>query len=167
MDIKEAYKYCPRCGNKFTSKKTFLECKYCGMNYYLNPKACNGLVLKNERGEIMLVERAVNPKKGYWDVPGGFLDVQETFEESVHREVKEELGIEIGDLKYAGSWVDTYEFQGINHPTVCAMFSAEIKGASKIKPADDVASYKFFKPAELPFEKFAFPWMKEFFKSYI
>ncbi len=115
----------------------------------------------------MLVERAVEPKKGYWDVPGGFVDVGENFEESVQREIKEELGIDLENLEYAGSWIDTYEYQEIIYPTICVMFIAKLKATPDIKPADDVASYKFFKPSELPFEKFAFAWMEKFFKNYI
>jgi NAD+ diphosphatase len=166
MKIQQAFKYCPRCGNKTNSRHNRLSCPSCGLDNYINPKACNGLILKNEHGEIMLVERAVDPKKGYWDVPGGFLEEAETFEESTKREAKEELGIEIEDLKYEGSMVDSYDFQGVEYPTAGVMFSAKMKKGSTIKVDDDVSGYKFFPPNRLPFDKFAFAWMEKFFKEY-
>ena len=124
------------------------------------------MILKDEAGEILLVKRAIDPKKGFWDVPGGFVDQGETFEECTVREAKEELGAEITDLKYIDSIIDTYLFQGIEYETLGVMFEARLKNIDELAPADDVASYKFFKPTELPFEHFSFAWMDKFFKNY-
>jgi NAD+ diphosphatase len=167
MKMQAAFKYCLRCGHEARSDQNKLSCGNCGLDFYFNPKACTGMILKNDKGKILLVERAVNPKKGYWDTPGGFVEENETFEECTIREAKEELGIEIENLKYLGSMLDVYEFQGIEYTTLGVMFEAAIKDLANIKPADDVAGYKFFKPAELPYERFAFAWMEKFFKSYI
>jgi ADP-ribose pyrophosphatase YjhB (NUDIX family) len=51
-----------------------------------------------DRGRILLVERGTEPLKGYWSLPGGVLDVGETLEEGVRREVREETGLEINVL---------------------------------------------------------------------
>lgn len=125
------------------------------------------MILKNEAGEILLVKRAIDPRKGFWDVPGGFVDQGETFEECTIREAKEELGAEIIDLKYIDSLIGTYLFQNIEYETLGVMFEATLKNIDDLEPADDVASYSFFKPDDLPFENFAFTWMDKFFKNYV
>jgi 8-oxo-dGTP diphosphatase len=51
------------------------------------------------RGKILLVERAKEPLKGYWSLPGGVLETGETLEQGVIREVREETGLEVKPLK--------------------------------------------------------------------
>jgi 8-oxo-dGTP diphosphatase len=51
-----------------------------------------------ERGRILLVERAREPLKGYWSLPGGVLEAGETLEQGVCREVREETGLEVAPL---------------------------------------------------------------------
>jgi ADP-ribose pyrophosphatase YjhB (NUDIX family) len=51
-----------------------LACANCSLSYYLNPKPCTAVILVNDKGEYLLVERAVDPVKGYWDLPGGFVE---------------------------------------------------------------------------------------------
>jgi NADH pyrophosphatase NudC (nudix superfamily) len=163
MDIGKAYKFCPRCGLEFgnDNKDSFLKCGSCGLNFYLNSKPCNGLLLKNEDGEYLLVERSIEPKKGYYDTPGGFVDPGETFEQSAHREIKEELGIKLDDLTYVGSYTDTYIFQEIEYPTLIVVFEAKLNKNTRLKANDDVASFEFFKLEDFPVERFAFPWMNK------
>lgn len=163
MKLIEAYKFCPRCGGNLTRKNSYLHCPDCGNDLYQNPKPCNCVIMRNQAGEILLVERAVDPKKGHWDLPGGFVDENEDFEESARREIKEELGIDIAKLDYVGSFTEPYDFQGLQYDTATICYEAELPKDAKIKAADDVASYKFFKPGELPFDKFAFPSMKAMF----
>lgn len=167
MNMHQAFKYCLRCGSKVTSSQGKLSCRNCGLDFYLNPKACTGIILKNEAGEILLVKRAIDPRKGFWDVPGGFVDQGETFEECTIREAKEELGAEITDLKYIDSMIDTYLFQDIEYETLGVMFEATLNNIDDLEPADDVASYEFFKPDALPFEDFSFRWMEKFFRNYV
>jgi ADP-ribose pyrophosphatase YjhB (NUDIX family) len=52
-----------------------------------------------ERGRILLVERGKEPLKGYWSLPGGVLEIGETLEQGIIREVREETGLEVEPLK--------------------------------------------------------------------
>lgn len=66
------------------------------MNKY--PEPATGAFIRNKRGEILLVK---SPKWGnFWTVPGGHLEIGETIEESVIREVKEEIGINVRFLRF-------------------------------------------------------------------
>jgi len=133
-----------------------MECPQCGLHFYQNPKPCTAVVLQNDAGEYLLVERAVEPKKGYWDFPGGFVEAGETFEESAIREVKEELGVTLQDLKYLGTYTDKYDYRGLIYDTLSVAYVGKIPLGQKIKVDDDVAGYKFFKKNELSKTKVAF-----------
>ena len=88
------FKFCPKCSGDLTRKsENLLVCQKCKFELYLNPKPTNAAILENEKGEILLVKRKIPPKEGFWDLPGGFVEVGESAEEAIVREVKEELGI--------------------------------------------------------------------------
>ena len=83
--------YCPECGsphfevNNEKSKK----CTDCGFVYYFNPSSATVALILNEKKELLVCRRAKEPAKGTLDLPGGFIDMNETGEEGVGREVWE------------------------------------------------------------------------------
>ena len=87
--VLDKFKFCPVCGsqhfeiNNFKSKK----CKDCGFTYYLNPSSATVAFILNEKEELLVVRRKNEPAKGTLDLPGGFVDMDETGEEGVAREV--------------------------------------------------------------------------------
>ena len=86
------FKFCPICGsthfeiNNFKSKK----CGSCGFTYYANPSSATVAFIMNEKDELLVVRRKNEPAKGTLDLPGGFVDMEETGEEGVMREVMED-----------------------------------------------------------------------------
>lgn len=162
MDILEAYKHCPRCKHNLTAKANHLHCSSCGLEWYDNPRPCTNVII-NKGHEYLLVIRAVEPGRGLWSLPGGFIEMGEDFETGARREVKEELGTKIKSLRYIGSFTEAYEYKDINYRTVSACYLASLAADANLKPADDVASFAWFKKDELPFDKFAFPGMKKMF----
>ena len=79
--------YCPECGsphfevNNEKSKK----CTDCGFVYYFNPSSATVALILNEKKELLVCRRAKEPAKGTLDLPGGFIDMNETGEEGVNR----------------------------------------------------------------------------------
>lgn len=161
------FKYCPNCKTKIKMSNRLIDCTNCGFHLYINPAPTNGLILENEKGEILLVKRKVPPKKGYWDVPGGFIDFGETLEQSLKRETREELGINIFDLKYFSSTADRYPYKNINYHTLCFLMTAKTSDTKKIFARDDIDGYKFFTKSNFPFDRIAFPQLKTVFKKYL
>ncbi len=102
-------------------------------------------------------------------MPGGFLDFKETVEESLKREIKEEINlrIKINQFNYLGSFTDRYFYKGINYQTVCFIFYTKISKNLSLKPKDDVSEIKFFPKNNLPWEKIAFPGIKNALRKYI
>src|SRR5437868_4040180 len=64
-------------------------CGECGHIYYTNPKIVVGAVVAHE-GRILMCRRAIEPRKGFWTLPAGFLEEHETPEEGARREAMEE-----------------------------------------------------------------------------
>lgn len=162
------YRYCPKCGSEAERKSpNLLICKSCGYNFYLNPAPTNAIILENELGEILLVKRKFEPKKGYLDLPGGFVEPGESMEESTIREIKEELGADIDEVKYFNSYPDIYLFQGVHIKTLGLTLIGKIKSDAKLNPSDDVEDARFYPKDKIPLKKVAFESIKLALVDYI
>lgn len=164
-------KFCPKCGKDLPMIKGKYLCQSCGFLFYINPApAVGGVILKNKANtenknniknkKVLLTKRAKTPFKGYWDIPGGFMNSGEKPEETLKREIKEELSVEIiiGDL--IGFFPDTYGKSG--WPTLNIFYFCKIK-KGKLKPATDINEAKWFELKNLP-KKLAFKNTREVLK---
>ena len=124
------YKYCPRCGKELTKQTAnFYLCSNCDFHLYINPIQTTTAILENKKGDIMLVKRRSDPKKGFWDLPGGFTNLNESSELSLVRELKEELSIDLKKFSYFKSFIFFFLWQSIlkyNHRT-SSPFSGNIR----------------------------------------
>lgn len=159
--------HCLKCGYPASKKnRSLFICKKCHFHYYENPRPTVAVILENKNKEILLVKRAFPPKKNWWDLPGGFIQLNETFEEGARREIKEELGINISKLEYINSYYNLYLYQGIYYHTLCVNFASKINN-QKIIPKDDVASIRFFSKNNIPFNRIAFSAIKKGLEKYL
>lgn len=138
----EIFKYCPVCGNEhfevhnFKSKK----CRDCGFTYYANPCSATAAFIVNDRDEMLVVRRAKEPAKGTLDLPGGFVDMGETVEEGMIREIKEETGLDVTNIEYLFSSPNVYVYSGMGVHTLDMDYLARVHGSvPAIKAADDAA----------------------------
>jgi thiamine-phosphate pyrophosphorylase len=89
--------HCPRCGHLLEKRR--LEntergfCPACKVPVYENPVPATAVMVFNDRGELLLVQRGQEPGKGKWCLPGGFQETGETPEQCALRELHEETGI--------------------------------------------------------------------------
>ena len=79
---------------------------------FINPSAAVVAFICNSRGELLVVVRDCEPAKGTLDLPGGFTDIDETVEESVIREIKEETGLTVTATTYLFSYPNHYLYSG-------------------------------------------------------
>ncbi len=163
MDLK----YCTRCGANFhqAGQRLFV-CNSCGLHFYIAPSACNAIILINSKGEFGLGKRRAEPYKDYWDLVGGFIDFDETLEESLVREVKEEIGFDLKEFKYFASYTDTYFYKDIDYHTLGMIFVGEVPDQG-LKPSDDISEFKFFTKDEIPWDKLAFNNVKKALEDYL
>lgn len=161
------FKFCPSCGRKIKQfNEKFISCKFCSFHFYFTPYPTNALIIENDKGEILLVKRRSPPKKGYWDLPGGFVEFGENMEESMRREIKEELGIEVDDIHYINSAADLYLYKEINYHTLCSIYATKVV-PQKMKSHDDITEICFFPKKKIPFSKIAFPGLTRALKIYL
>ncbi len=156
MHFDKLFSYCPVCGssefalNNIKSKR----CKSCGFTMYVNPAAAVAAFIINENNELLVCVRAKEPEKGTLDLPGGFIDNDESAENAIVRELKEELNVEVVSQKYLFSLPNLYLYSGWTLPTLDMFFSAKIKSYNDIFPDDDVEGFKFIPVNELNPELF-------------
>lgn len=138
----DIFKYCPVCGssrfevNNFKSKK----CQDCGFTYYANPCSATAAFIVNDKNEMLVVRRAKEPAKDTFDLPGGFVDMGETVEEGMLREIKEETGLDVKDIRYLFSSPNIYMYSGMGVHTLDMDFLVPVHGEQPpIKAADDAA----------------------------
>jgi ADP-ribose pyrophosphatase YjhB (NUDIX family) len=167
MNPSDAYKHCLLCGSTLEKKeKRLLVCTNCGYHHYINPFPCNAVIIENEKGEILLVKRKFDPQKGYWDLPGGFIEPHENLETSAKREIKEELNIDITINKIVGVYQDTYIYQNIEVPTLGIAVSAKIT-SGELHVADDISGYQYFPKEQVLQQKIAFKSVEQAIKDYL
>ncbi len=142
--------YCPRCAapleTKLFSDKLRRICPACGYIHFTDPKVGVGVLVQQE-GCILLVRRKMNPERGKWSVPAGFVDRGEDPRETAVRETLEETNLHVAIT----GLVDVY----FNPPqngfasSIFIMFRAELLGG-EMEAGDDADAVGFFALDELP-----------------
>ncbi len=154
--VLDKFKFCPVCGsshfeiNNIKSKK----CTTCGFTYYLNPSSATVALIINEEHELLVVRRKNEPAKGTLDLPGGFVDMYETGEEGVAREVKEETGLDATEVRYLFSIPNLYLYSGFMVHTLDMFYTVKVKDLSHVEAMDDAAAYYWIALDKLNPEEF-------------
>lgn len=171
------YKFCPVCGipyNKEVIERAYIQkhyiCGSCRYIFYLNPKPTVGAIILN-KNKLLLVKRSWYPFRGFWQLPGGFINYGETPEEALKRELKEELNMEVKILQLYHIGEDKYQnylnekcFEEYSFLPITYLASTQ---NTNIRISDDVADAKYFKLAQVPFNKIAFTNQKLLLKKFI
>lgn len=161
------FKYCPKCGsdhfieNNFKSKR----CERCGFVYYFNSSSSTIALIINEDKELLVATRAHDPAKGTLDLPGGFVDMNETGEKAVIREVKEETNLDVKEAKYLFSIPNTYVYSGFEVHTLDLVYLCNVNNIEEMKAEDDVSNLQFIKISDLKPDLFGLISVKEVIKK--
>ena len=166
---KEQVKHCLKCGSKsfhYNDNNSF-KCGDCGFNFFINSAAAVACIITNNNGEILLATRALEPNKGSLDLPGGFVDAEETAENAVKREIKEELNIDVTNLKYLGSYPNKYVFSEYCVFTLDLGFACQVSNLENIKCNDDVSNFEFYSISDIPWDNIFAESIKSVIRLYI
>jgi len=106
-------------------------------------------VIFDEQGRLILTVRAHEPAKGMLDLPGGFVDMGETAEEALKREVMEELGIDVEPVEYMGSFPNEYLYSEVLYETLDMVFICKAAQMEQLTPGDDVSGVVMISPDEI------------------
>jgi ADP-ribose pyrophosphatase YjhB (NUDIX family) len=115
-----------------------------------------GFIL-NSAGEALLLRRAKDPCKGKLAVPGGFIDIGERAEDALRREAQEEVGLELGELKYLCSQLNSYHYKEVTYPVLDLFFVASAIRPESARALDAVESFHWIQPEKVDPNEIAFP----------
>jgi ADP-ribose pyrophosphatase YjhB (NUDIX family) len=150
MDL---YFFCPRCGQKLGNQtQSQLQkqvCLACGFNIYHNPKPTVIALIEQDK-KVLMIRQLIEPFKGDWDLPGGFVENTETLEQAVIREVKEETGLRVIETEYFCSATTPYQNAVDKQNLINLGVSFKVKVKGETKPGDDAGEICWFDWGNLP-----------------
>lgn len=165
------FHYCPICGSSHfeTVAENARQCTDCGFTYYTNPRGATVALIVNNKGELLVGTRACEPAKGTLDLVGGFMDLDETAEEAMCREIKEETGLSIApaQLRYLFSQPNTYPFSGICVKTIDLFFEVLLDTAPSLQGRDDIQGLQWIPIQNIAPELFGLTSIQKGIKQYI
>ena len=163
MHFSLLFTHCPACGSaKFVqNNQKSKRCESCGFVFYMNASAAIAAFIVNNAGDLLVCRRGKEPEKGTLDLPGGFVDDNESAEQAVIREIGEELQAKVTESRYVFSLPNRYKYSGLMIPTLDMFFACKLEDITNLKPSDDVADCFFVPLNELKPELFGLESIKK------
>lgn len=155
MEIREdsyiGVNYCLRCGGAMSfaadhEQKLRKRCTKCGWTYYKNPIPAVACIVINEDNELLIIKRLVEPQKGMWALPSGYIEINQSPEEAAVDEMLEETGLEGEVIRFLGYYDGS---SPIYEKVLSLGFLMKITGG-ELKAGDDAEEAKFLPFDELP-----------------
>lgn len=147
--------FCPNCGSPQLKNEIPIGdnrlrsvCGNCGTIHYQNPKiiaAC----LPMWEGKVLLCRRAIEPRRGFWNVPAGFMELGESVSEGAAREVWEEAEAKVENLRLHS----VFTFRKFHH--VYVQFIADLVGG-QFGVGEESLESRLFAEGEIPWGELAF-----------
>lgn len=157
--------FCARCGGPLEVQWVEVEgrerlvCRSCGFILYLNPKVVAGVIPVHD-GRVLLLRRKIEPARGKWTFPAGYVELGESVEEAAVRETREEVALEIDEL----SLLNVYSYRG--SPVVTVVYLSRIVGGEP-RAGEEAEEVAFFPTGALPWEDLAFRSTREALQDWI
>jgi len=167
MQPAELFRFCPRCAAPRPPENTGqvpFRCGACGLVYFFNPTVAAAAWVSDPAGRVLLIRRAHDPAKGKFAIPGGFLDIGESAEAGLRREVREEVGLEVADIAFLVSVPNFYHYREVTYPVADLIFTATATDPGSARPLDAVAGLEWRHPADIDPAELAFPSLRESLK---
>ncbi len=159
-------KYCSECAHPVVyevpagDNRQRAVCSHCGTIHYVNPRIIAGTLPVFE-DQILLCKRAIEPRKGYWTLPAGFMEQGETLEQGAARETLEEAGIDV----QCGQMLSAISVPHISQ--VHIFFLANMPSAHHAQHTSESLEVKLFPTDQLPWDEIAFPTVKKTLEFYL
>lgn len=156
MTLRSPIKFCRECGHAVTYRipddgdtRERAVCPQCHTIHYENPLNVVGTIPVMPDGRVLLCKRNIEPRKGKWTLPAGFMELNETTAEGAARETDEEAGAQIrmGRL-----------FSLVNVPRVGQVhlfYCAELL-SEQFNPGTETIEARLFTEVEIPWDELAF-----------
>jgi len=138
------HQFCGRCGSSMNDHATdrAKHCPDCGLISY--PRISPSIIVLIRRGEEMLLARNAMWPNGMFSTLAGFVEPGESIEQTVHREIKEEVGLDVTNLQYRGS--QSWPFPN----SLMLGFHCDYAGGEIVCQEEEIAEARFFTKDDLP-----------------
>lgn len=148
-------KYCPMCGGDLEEKilptedRPRLICQICQFVLYKNPKLVAAAIPIKD-GKVILLRRGIEPRKGTWTFPGGYVELGETVEEAALRETKEETNLDVRIL----SLLNIYSRPDVS--VVVVVYLSEVT-SDQSRIGHEALEIAAFSASNIPWDELSFP----------
>ncbi len=157
-------RFCPLCGGPLRREPVPPDhreqsvCSRCRFVFYLNPKLVAGTIPEQD-GRVLLTRRAIDPGRGLWTFPGGFVDFGETVADAALRETLEETGLRV---ELTGL-LNVYSYPGA---PVIVVYRARVTGGTPT-PCDENDAVQWMATGDIPWDRLAFPSTREALRDWL
>ena len=153
--IARSLTHCSRCGAELAfgsvegEDRDRLACADCGFVAYVNPRLVVTTIPVTAAGEVVLIRRGIEPGRGSWAQPGGFLEIDETVTEAAVRETLEETGLIVEPGEIVGLYTR------LEAAVVVIAYEARIAGG-EMAATPEALEVRTFAPEDIPWPGIAF-----------
>jgi 8-oxo-dGTP diphosphatase len=157
-------RFCPLCGAPLAAEpvppdhREQMVCSRCRFVFYLNPKVVAATIPERD-GATLLTRRSINPGRGLWTFPGGFVDFGETVTDAAVRETFEETGLKV-DLT---GLLNVYTYPGA---PVIIVYRARVV-AGTLTTCDENDAFEWVTPKQIPWATLAFQSTREALREWV
>jgi len=157
--------YCSQCGGKLTrmippdDNRVRDVCTHCGAVHYQNPRNVVGVV-PIWRDSVLLCRRAIEPRRGKWTLPAGFMELGESTAQGALRETQEEAGVQV-------SLESLYTVLDVAHVDQVHVFYLARVLSPELDPGPETLEARFFELSAIPWEDLAFRTVSTTLRHYV
>jgi ADP-ribose pyrophosphatase YjhB (NUDIX family) len=151
-------RFCPNCGGHLserlleTEDRPRLVCDQCQRILYLNPKVVVGVIIERD-SRLLLLRRAIEPRRGTWTFPAGYMEIDETAEEAAVRETEEEVGLKVK----LGPLVGAYSRPVPHGPGIIVVVFRSSRPTGRVRAGREALETRWFDLDDIPWDDLSFP----------
>jgi ADP-ribose pyrophosphatase YjhB (NUDIX family) len=159
-------RYCQLCGHSLIERyvapeeRSRFQCDGCGFIHYMNPRVVAAVIIEHD-GRLLLQQRAMEPRSGFWTFPGGFLEIGESPDEGAVREAKEEVGLD----------VTLHALQGVytrrKHGIVLVVYEGTSESEAATVADSESTAVRWYGIDEIPWDELAFDTTEEALRRWV
>jgi ADP-ribose pyrophosphatase YjhB (NUDIX family) len=150
-------RFCPNCGGHLserlleTEDRPRLVCDQCQRILYLNPRIVAGVIIERG-GRLLLLRRSIEPRRGTWTFPGGYMEIDETAEEAAVREAEEEVGLKVA----LGPLMGVYSRPVPHGPGILVVVFQGQRATGRLKVGHEALEARWFELDDIPWDELSF-----------
>jgi len=164
----EVISFCPRCGERSQSAPAIpFHCALCGLKLFFNTTVSVSAFIFGPDGKVLLIQRGKEPAKGKLATVGGFVDIGETAEAALLRELREEVGAEVENIRFLTSATNNYLYADITYPVLDLFFICHLRANQVVHLSAEASALVWSELAEIDEETLAFDSMKIAFRKLV